>query len=132
VQDESEYPGMGLPADPERNDFPLLYNALFGERTPHGPGGRNAPYMKIKEDQIAVYDPDTESYRQADRDEVRRDDVEKFLLDPWGNPYVYRCNQGKRMETWMHNRDFDVYSIGANDEDDTILESEKSDDIGNW
>lgn len=141
VQDEAEYPGFDLPSDPDRNDFPLLYNALFGERRPHGPGGRSAPYMSIKEDQIGVLDEDLTVdedqpvYRKADRDERDDPKVEKFLLDPWGNPYVYRCNKGKKSESWMHNRQgADIYSIGPNEIDDTAAETDEKDDddIGNW
>jgi prepilin-type N-terminal cleavage/methylation domain-containing protein len=135
VQDEAEYPGFESPADPERNDFPLLYNALFGERRPNGPGGRSAPYMSIKEDQVGVWDDDIQTYRKATRDERDDTKVEKFLLDPWGNPYVYRCNKGKRSEGWMHNRQHaDIYSVGPNEIDDTAAESDEADDddIGNW
>ena len=90
VEEEGEYPGMTLKADPERNDFPLLFNALFGERRPRGPGGRSAPYGAYKEDQVIVYDSDTETYRKAKRNEINNPKVEKFLEDPWGHPYVYR------------------------------------------
>lgn len=133
VEDEATYPGITLEADPERNDFPLLFNALFGERKPRGPGGRSAPYMTIKEDQVIVLDEITGSYRQAKKAEIDNEKVEKYLADPWGEPYIYRVNKGKRRESYMHNYEgADIYSKGPNSVDDTILEAEKSDDIGNW
>ena len=132
VQDEAEYPGMTEKADPERNDFPLLYEALFGERRPRGKGGRNAPYADFKEKQIAVYDADTDTYRKPTRKEFRDPDVKKYVLDPWNNPYIYRCNRSSpRSEPWMH-KDADVYSLGPNEEDDTANLLEAGDDIGNW
>lgn len=132
VQDEGEYPGMTLKPDPDRNDFPLLFEALLDDPRPHGKGGRSAPYLQIKEDQIAVYDEDLDQYRKADTDERRDPRTQKFVLDPWGQPYIYRANKGKKRESWMHRADADIYSIGPNEQDDTVLESEKSDDIGNW
>jgi prepilin-type N-terminal cleavage/methylation domain-containing protein len=131
-EEEGLFPAMSLKPDPTRNDFPQLYNALLGEPKPRGPGGRSAPYVKVKEDQVAVWSDERQTYVQATRDDVDDVKVEKYILDPWGNPYVYRCNKGKKRETWMKNRDADVYSTGPNNEDDTVTESEKSDDIGNW
>ena len=113
-----------------------LFNALFGERRPHGPGGRSAPYMQVKEDQVIVYDSDTETYRKATKKEIENPKVEKFLEDPWGHPYLYRANKGKRRESWMHNyNSADIYTTGPNETDDTITEPEegaRNDDIGNW
>ena len=132
VADESEYPGMELAPDPDRNDFPLLYDALFGERKPRGKGGRNAPYAEFKEDKVMVADPETEGYRKATTSERRDPKVKKYLVDPWGNPYVYRCNKNvAKKEDWMH-KDADIYSLGPNGEDDTVNEVEGSDDLGNW
>jgi len=134
VQDEAEYPGMTEKADPERNDFPLLYEALFGQRRPKGKGGRSAPYMRIEEKRIAVYDADTETYRAATQEEIHDDQVKKYFMDHFGNPYWYRCNKGKDFESsYMHNQyGADIYSWGPNDEDDTVEAGEKPDDIGNW
>jgi prepilin-type N-terminal cleavage/methylation domain-containing protein len=132
VADEAEYPGIELKPDPERNDFHVLYEALFGERKPKGKGGRGAPYAQFKEDKVSVYDADTETYRKATREELRDPKVKKYLMDPWGNPYVYRCNKGSlEKEDWMH-KDADIYSLGPNEEDDTTALSEENDDIGNW
>jgi prepilin-type N-terminal cleavage/methylation domain-containing protein len=133
VQDEGVFPGAQLKADPERNDFPALYNALFGEAKPNGPGGRSAPYGSPKDAETRVYDRETDTYRPATRAEIRNPKVEKFYSDPWGNPYIYRCNKGKRAENWMRNsRGADIYSKGPNEQDDTIAGEEKSDDRGNW
>jgi len=133
VQDEGEYPGMELDADSERNDFPLLFTALFGTPRPKGGGGRNAPYSTVPEDNIWVYDDAIGDYRAAKRPERLDDDVEKFLMDPFGAPYVYRANKGKDLAEYdfMHNRDFDLYSFGPDGLDQT-QEGEDGDDFGNW
>jgi prepilin-type N-terminal cleavage/methylation domain-containing protein len=133
VQDEGTYPAAQLKADPERNDFPHLFNALFGDPKPMGPGGRSAPYGSMREADVRVWDPEREEYRVATRAEIRDKKVDKFLSDPWGNPYIYRCNKGKRAEDWMRNaRGADIYSKGPNDTDETMTGEEKTDDIGNW
>ena len=132
VADEAEYPGQDLKPEPDRNDFPLLYEALFGERRPRGKGGRSAPYADFKEKQIVVYDADSETYRKPTRKEFRDPNARKYVVDPWGHPYVYRCNRSSpRREAWMH-RDADIYSLGPNEEDDTANLLEAGDDIGNW
>ena len=136
VQDESEYPGGDEEEfDEDTNHFPLLYKALFGRRRPAGPGGRSAPYTKLEESKIRVYNPDTELYELPSRRELRDDDVEKFLIDPWDNPYIYRANKGRSEEDYMHNlQDADIYSLGPNENDDTVegTEGEENDDLGNW
>lgn len=133
VQDESEYPGMSLKADSSRNDFPLLFKALFGEKRPNGDGGRNAPYMRLDEKKVRVKDSDTNELREASRAEIRDKHIDKYIVDPWNNPYVYRVNKGKKQESFMHNyNSADIYSIGPNDKDDTADENEKGDDLGNW
>ena len=132
VADETEYPGMELTPHPDRNDFPILFEALFGEKKPKGKGGRNAPYAEFKEDKVMVEDPETEGNRKATTSERRDPKVKKYIVDPWGNPYVYRCNKNvAKKEDWMH-KDADIYSLGPNETDDTVNEAEEGDDIGNW
>ena len=136
VQDESEYPGIEEDEfHEETNHFPLLYKALFGKRRPAGPGGRSAPYTNLEESKVRGYNPDTELYELPTRRELRDDDVEKFLIDPWDNPYIYRANKGRSEEDYMHNlQDADIYSLGPNEIDDTVegTEGEENDDLGNW
>jgi prepilin-type N-terminal cleavage/methylation domain-containing protein len=137
VQDEGEYPGMELDADAERNDFPILYTALFGEPRPRGKGGRSAPYTNPNEDNIAVYDESLSDYRTPDNAELYDEDVAKFIRDPWGEPYVYRANKGKRRadHDFMHNPTVDIYSKGPDGIDQTALGESadgENDDIGNW
>lgn len=122
VADEGDLPRRELP-DPRRNDFPVLFEALFGQRRPMGKGGRHAPYAEINEDNIAVEDP-TSGYRKATRDEIRDPDVQKYFLDPWRNPYIYRAGKMRS--------DAKIYSVGPNEEDDTMDNVESGDDIGNW
>ncbi len=134
-QDEGEFPGIGDDIDEETNQFPILFNALFGERKPNGPGGRSAPYLPLKEDMVVVYDEDLDEYRMAKRGEIYDDNVEKFLADAWGNPMIYRCNKGQKYEPYMHQRHgADIYSVGE-DEIDQTKEGDHdndNDDIGNW
>ena len=92
-QDEGEYPGMGKKVSGDDNQFPILYECLFGDRRPNGPGGRNAPYMDLDQDKVVVYDDDIEDYRKARRKELRNRKIEKYMLDAWGNPLVYRSNK---------------------------------------
>lgn len=134
LQDETILPGSELTrVDCYRNDFHLLYNALLAEARPKGPGGRNAPYAEIKEDQVNVRDEDTDSYRKATAAERRNVKIKKYILDPWGHPYVYRANKGKKAQDCMHKlNSADIYSIGKNGIDDTAEGKEESDDIGNW
>lgn len=136
VQDESEYPGSEEEEfDEETNHFPFLYKALFGRRRPEGPGGRSAPYTKLEESKVRVYNPDTELYEEPTRSQLRDDDVEKFLMDPWEQPYIYRANKGRPEEDYMHNlQAADIYSLGPNEVDDTVEETEgdENDDLGNW
>jgi hypothetical protein len=136
VQDGSDYPGSDEEEfDEETNHFPLLYRALFGKRRPAGPGGRSAPYTTLEEKKVRVYNPDTELYELASRRELRDDSVDKFLIDPWDNPYIYRANKGRVEEDFMHNpQGCDIYTVGPNEVDDTVpnTEGEDNDDLGNW
>jgi len=128
--DEAEYPGKGLEHDPGRNDFPLLFKALFGERRPRGPGGRSAPYASLPEKDVAVWDNDLQAYRKALRRELQDDRIPKYIVDPWGNPYVYRATREEGSK--VCRREFVLYSLGPNEIDDVAAGSEDPDDIGNW
>ncbi len=131
-QDEGEYPGQGNISG-DTNQFPMLFNALFGERKPNGPGGRNAPYMDLKQDKVVVYDDKIENYRLAKRKEIYNSKIEKYMLDAWSNPLIYRVNKGREFDDFMRNRDgVDIYSTGPDGIDQTILGEDAGDDIGNW
>lgn len=133
--DEAKYPGMDQPIDEDDpNQFPLLFEALFGRKaTEGGGGGRNAPYMDYKQDKARVWDPDVEDYVQASREQLKDVRAKKYLVDGWGVPYSYRANKGRRPQTYMRNEGkADLYSFGPNNEDDTWAENRESDDIGNW
>jgi prepilin-type N-terminal cleavage/methylation domain-containing protein len=131
--DESLLPGIELEPDAERNDFPLLFEALFGQKRPKGGGGRNAPYVTLREDLVRVYDRDTGEYRKPTREERFDKDVPKFLLDAFGEPFVYRCNKDKDRSQfkYMIGEKFDIYSRGPDNTDQTML-GEEGDDIGSW
>jgi prepilin-type N-terminal cleavage/methylation domain-containing protein len=138
VFDEQLHPAFDKPYDENLNDFPLLYNALQGERKPAGPGGRSAPYGKVRAEDVVVEevveedDKKVSTYREATVEEKRNVKKAKYVRDPWGNPLVYRCNKGKPYKASMMNPDgADIYSLGPNRQDDTML-GEKVDDIGNW
>lgn len=146
--DTGTYPGWNVDPDPDTNSFPDVFERLCGEKPPEGRGGRNAPYAELKIDKLVVEDPDEPSgWRTATKDERYEPDVEKFYMDPWENPYVYReWNSKEAREDYMINRDsFDLYSIGPNEidqskygdvgeewEPDEGEEGEEYDDIGNW
>ena len=131
--DEGEFPGQRKKTSGDENQFPILYNALFGERRPSGPGGRNAPYMDLKQDKVVVYDDDIEDYRPAKRKEIYDEKVEKYMLDAWANPLIYRSNKGRKFDDYMRNRyRFDIYSTGPDGIDQTAEGEDESDDIGNW
>jgi prepilin-type N-terminal cleavage/methylation domain-containing protein len=133
AQDEGRYPGSDLQTDPERNDFPLLFEALFGEPKPGGSGGRSAPYGRFKEADVRVWDRAQDRYRPATRSEILDPKREKYLSDPWEQVYIYRSNRGKQAQVWMRNlRGADIYSMGPDERDDTIANAERSDDLGNW
>ncbi len=132
-QDEGEYPGMGKKVSGDDNQFPILFECLFGARRPNGPGGRNAPYMDLDQDKVVVYDDDVEDYRKARRKELFNWKIEKYMLDAWGNPLVYRSNKGRKPDDYMRNRfGVDIYSTGPDGEDQTVEGEDESDDIGNW
>lgn len=133
-EDEGEFPAQGKKNTRDENYFPELYRALFGEPRPDGPGGRNAPYAERPEDKVAVWDDELDDYRPAKRSELRDEDVDKYMIDSWGQPFVYRCNKGKKAKDYMHNlRSADIYSTGSDENDQTRDGSdEENDDIGNW
>ena len=116
------------------NAFPSLYEALCGEKPPEGKGGPSAPYVEIKQTDIAVWDEDVGAYRRATTEELSDRKVEKYVLDPWGMPYQYRENKSRARKPPMKQPSkFDVYSTGPNKEDETSGESEEeSDDLGSW
>lgn len=133
IQDEAEYPAAQKKMTVDDNHFPDLFNALFGDRRPDGPGGRGAPYMGLKEDKVVCADEDTETYVRATREQLNDYKVPKYIADPWGNPYIYRANKGRKREGFMRNKhSADIYSVGPNEIDDTAAENEDGDDIGNW
>ena len=142
--DEKLIPGIKEPRiDEDTNQFPLLFNAVYGERMPRGPGGRSSPYLELKKDRIVVFNDDFDDefgdegdrYRVAKQSEIENHRIDKFYLDPFRQPYIYRCNKGRKVKSWMRNpRTFDLYSIGPDGEDQMILgedEVEGSDDIYN-
>lgn len=131
--DEGAYPGFGLPSDPERNDFPLLFDALMDAPRPRGKGGRSAPYLdRIAWEKIVVENESGGGYRQATRKERYDSSIRRYIADSWGQPYIYRCNVGLPRQDYMIDPDgVDVYSIGPDGVNDTILghEGEQNDDI---
>jgi predicted O-methyltransferase YrrM len=130
VLDEGCYPGIDREAPPERNDFPRLLNVLLGPPAPAGPGGRSAPYIKLRAEGVVV--KTAQGYCQAAAKDLADPKIEKYYLDPWGNPYVYRANKGKPAQKHMKNpAKADLYSLGPDGVDQTIR-GEAGDDIGNW
>jgi prepilin-type N-terminal cleavage/methylation domain-containing protein len=130
--EEGVPPGCGGPLTDESNDFPKLWTALMADPPD---GGRGAPYFTSPpKEKIVVVDEDAEGgFRPlSDDDELADPKVPKLVLDPWGNPYVYRCNLGqKKRQPFMKGKVYDLYSFGENGKDDTRdeVEGEENDDI---
>ena len=131
AQDEEEYPGSKLERDPKRNDFPLLFNALFGERKPAGPGGRCAPYAKLDEKRVVVHNREAGEYDRATPAQIRDPKVDKYLLDPWARPYVYHARTTLK-DADSRQLEIEIYSLGPNGVDDTSDGKMENDDLGNW
>jgi hypothetical protein len=135
VEDESRYPGEGSQVEPAGNQFPLLFNALFGLFGPSGEGGRSAPYAALRGFKVAVREPGSDRLILATEAQIRDAQIEKLILDPWGDPYIYRVNRGRAPGPaieMQHPDGADIYSWGPNGVDDTVRGNEDSDDIGNW
>ena len=124
----------------EFNAFPELYENLCGEKPADGGrGGRNAPYAELKAESICVEDEsEITGYAVATTDDIYDPDVEKFYIDPWGQPYIYRENDSKKGEEWMVKpSSFDLWSVGPDGKNDACygldeVQKESCDDIGNW
>ncbi len=136
-EDEGYYPGAKM--EPDENAFPLLYEALLGDPSEEGSkAGRGAPYLEVKENDVFwLPDEETEDYEKAGFDELNDPEIDKFILDPFGNPIWYRVNKGREKAEYMHRtRKFDIWSLGENKKNETIpgaeYDEEEEDDIGNW
>ncbi len=126
-QDTGKYPGAEF-RDGE-NAFPALFEAIFGERPPRGMGGPGAPYLELRRRDIVS--PEGEgAYRKASLEEICDPGVPKYILDPWGNPYVYREYQSRSQHPFTRRKAL-VYSSGP-DGIDQMAYGEERDDIGNW
>jgi hypothetical protein len=122
------YPGTASEgwADDE-NAFPALFDAIFTAR------GKMDPLMQFKEQDVLVLDDDRRGYRRAEVEEIYDPKVRKYLADPWGRPYVYRENKSRAPRSFMRNPSkYDIYSTGADREDQTFPGIRPSDDIGSW
>ena len=147
--DEKTYPGRGQKQiNSDSNQFPDLYLALLDMAKPEGRGGRNAPYIKLERERLVVEDDEWDEdidepenrWVQAKRSQIADSKVKKYYLDPFRtfSVYVYRCNKGRKPKGWMLNpRSYDFYSIGPDQEDDTVLgddeedEENENDDVSN-
>lgn len=127
VSDEGTYPAADRKPDPSRNDYPELLRALTGVRRPLGPGGRNSPYLSFKEKNVFVRDEGSGEYRPATRLELQDDAVDKYVVDPWGNPYVYRLLPDRH--TGGARVVGDILSLGPNGLDDGDRDPGEGDDI---
>ena len=141
--DEGIYPGRGAKKfNSDSNQFPDLYLALLDTAVPEGRGGRNAPYLKLERERIVVEDDewdeetDEPEYRWKAVKRSQLDDakVDKYYLDPFQtfSVYIYRCNRGRKPKSWMLNKSrYDIYSIGPDKEDDTVLGDDEDDEDDN-
>ena len=112
-----------------QDEFPALFEALFGERAPKGKGGPNAPYMYFKKSQVLVQDGVSRDFRLADPNEIRDEKIGKFLADPWGRPLVYHVIPHRRGEPdGKASKVAILYSLGPDGIDETIT-GDTGDDI---
>jgi prepilin-type N-terminal cleavage/methylation domain-containing protein len=137
------YPAFDKVCDDEDlesfNAFPTLYESLNGEKPPKGRGGKNSPYLELKAEKLVVAG-DTgvaDDWREAGMEEVEDPDIEKYYLDPWGLPYIYRENESKskkQRRDWMINpKSFDFWSQGPDNKNNACYGREDAgDDLGNW
>tara|TARA_B100000809_G_scaffold249836_1_gene281619 strand:+ start:4180 stop:4848 length:669 start_codon:yes stop_codon:yes gene_type:complete len=147
--DEKTYPGRTQKQiDSDTNQFPDVYFALLDDAAPEGRGGRNSPYIKLERERVVIenedWDEDTDEadtrWVTAKRSQLTDSKVDKYYLDPFRtfSVYIYRCNKGRKPKNWMLNtRGYDFYSIGPDEQDDTVLgdeeedEENESDDVSN-
>jgi len=114
------------------NEFPALFEALCEERPPQGHGGPSGPYLSFRRADVFVPEDDGESYRQATAAEIDEPGTPRYVLDPWGHPYVYRENRSRPPRPYsVRPRRFDLYSLGPDGIDQT-RRGEPGDDIGDW
>lgn len=120
-------PGRDSPADPDQEDSNVISELVAQLR---------GEYAKISESDLGVYDADEDRPRPATKEEIEDTNLDKVIIDPWGSSFIARENESKeKKQPWMRNKDgMDVYSLGPNQEDDTIYPEEErtNDDIGNW
>ncbi len=110
--DTGSYPGT-VRADQE-NDIPEVFAAIYSDRIAAG----REPYMEFKLKDLAVRDGALDEYRAAEWDEIDDPRTPKFLLDPWGHPYIYRREPSG----------FVLYSLGPDGIDQT-KRGERGDDL---
>ena len=124
-QEHGAYPGPA-PDSPITNHFSDVVTAIAS--TSEGIQGAFADVEKF-----VVRTGD--EYKPATPQQLQDANVEKFYLDPWGNPYRYRNNSAATTKSpWMISpKRFDLWSSGPNGKDESANgRTEDSDDIGNW
>jgi len=130
-RDLGRLPGSDAPHVPDANSLTEVLEAVLRPRSTAG--GDGSPYLSVEAKDIAVQEAGR--FRTATPVEREEPSVPKYILDPWGHPYVVRENRSKRTKSpSMANPGFaDVYSIGPNGRDETAHPENrgKGDDIGN-
>ena len=126
VQTAGGYPWQTanpLPAD--GNLFPACFDALR-EVDPTWPGRRS----------VALVRDGPAGFRRARSEEIDDVTIDRYLADPWGEPYLLRQPRPNRKDSdrWLCGSSFGLYSNGADRVDQTRAGAtvEESDDIGNW
>ena len=104
----------------------MLFQALLGDTDGRG-AGRNSPYIDVPVDNIVVLDGVSNRLRQAtcgERLDARRD---KYVLDPWGEPYWYRARAKSTgaeaqliLELWSTGPDRENQHLKAQPGDDIV------------
>ena len=107
-----------------------VYEALFGKRSVDGGGGGpSSPYHQFQDKRIGVKGG-LSGYMQASDEEKEDPTVEKFILDPWGQPYHFVENESKAKKTKEMRRpyEFDMWSNGP----DKMNDKGEGDDVTLW
>jgi hypothetical protein len=125
VERKGSYPGVEDDVLPVGNAMPKLLDAvLFG----CDPG---EAYFSVKLSDLALLESKEDGgrfRRVATTGELQSRDCPKYLLDPWGRPYVYRLEKSPEGKIEVL-----IYSVGRNGKDESDLATRAGgDDLGNW
>jgi hypothetical protein len=117
--------GLDSSALPEGNALPVLLDALVFRCYPYG-GNLN---LRLSDVVTPVPNGKVRTFRAMKWcDDFVSIAIPKYILDPWGRPYVYRLQRSSSGEVEPL-----IYSLGPNGIDESAqAQRAGGDDIGNW